>query len=179
MSTNYFDGIISASFKTIFTDAIDSLLSNTACTVPCQIIDGDTKFTDCPNCQYSPTTGRSSNKYTVGGPIPFSFGVCPYCKGAGRIPTESTLTIYLALIWNYHDWINWTGIDARILSEQGMVQSISKLKDTYTKIKNAKSILLNTDIDKYKHHRFERYGEPNPIGLGSDRYVLTMWKAAG
>ena len=175
--TNPFTGIISSAFKNHFYNAIDALLENTACTVPCQIVNGDTKFTDCPNCEYSPALGRSSNKYTTGGPIPFSFGICPYCKGVGRIPEESTETIYLALIWDYRDWINWTGVDARTLSEQGYVQSISILADTYTKIKSAKSIIMNTSLENYKHHKFARFGEPNPIGLGDDRYIMTMWKA--
>jgi len=177
--TNPFSGIISSAFKQSFNDAIDALLENTACTVPCTFISGDTKFTDCPNCQYSPTTGRSSNKYTAGGPIPFSFGVCPYCHGDGRIPTEESSTIYLALIWNYKDWIGWLDAQARTLSEKGFVQSMSILADSYTQIKGCKSILLNTNIDVYKHRKFQRYGEPNPIGLGDDRYLLTMWEPVG
>jgi len=177
MATNPFVGIVSASFKQSFNNAIDSLLENTACTVPCQVINGDTLFTDCPNCEYSPTFGRSSNKYTTGGPIPFSFGICPYCKGAGRLASENTSIIYLALIWDYKDWIGWSGVEARTLADKGFVQSISILIDTYTIIKNAKSIILNTDIELYKHRKFQRYGEPNPLGLGDDRYILTMWQA--
>lgn len=176
MATNPFTGIITPALKTTFNNAIDAMLEATACTVPCQITYGDTKFTDCPNCIFSAHTGRSSNRYQSGGPQPFSFGNCPVCYGKGKIPDEQTESIDLIILWDYKDWIGFQGTEARTLAKDGFCQSMSNLVDTITAIKKAKYILLNTDLDLYIHHRFERYGEPNPIGFGSDRYLITTWK---
>ena len=90
-----FEGIITAEFKQLFKDAITALLEDTALTVPCQLIYGGTKWTDCPNCLFSPATNKSTGIYTVGGPVPFYTGVCPYCNGAGRLSEEDTENIYL------------------------------------------------------------------------------------
>jgi hypothetical protein len=175
--TNPFSGLINAAMKQQFNNAIDAMLEDAACVVPCTITYGDTKFTDCPNCIFSSTTGRSSNRYQTGGPAPFSFGQCPVCYGEGRIPDVQTSEINLALIWDYRDWYGWNGADARTLASQGMVQSISRIDLTLTDIKRANFITLNTDLSQYVNHKFTREGEPTPIGFGDDRYIMTMWKA--
>ena len=175
--SNPFSGIINSTIKTTFNNAIDALLENTACSVPCQVTYGDTKFTDCSNCILNPVTGRSSNKYQTGGLAPFSFGQCPVCAGEGKIPDIQTKAIQLCLIWDYKDWLNWQGVDNRTLAKDGFVQSISRVDETLSDIKRANFITLNTDLGEYVHHKFERYGEPSPIGFGDDRYIITMWKA--
>ncbi len=175
--SNPFTGIITSDMKLLFTNAIDAMLESTACTVPCRLIYGNTKFTDCSNCIISPVGGRSSNRYQSGGPAPFSFGQCPVCFGLGKIPDEQTEVVNLSVIWDYRDWISFAGVDAKTLSKEGFVQTISSLSDTLVNIKRAKSLIIDTDIEKYVHHRFDRHGEPNPIGLGADTYIVTMWKS--
>lgn len=81
---NPFSGIITSGMKTMFSNALSSLLLNTACTTPCRIIYGSTKFTDCVNCIYDAIGQKSSNRYQDGGPIPFQLGtLCPVCWTAG------------------------------------------------------------------------------------------------
>jgi len=124
------------------------------------------------NCNFDAAIGRSSNRYQSGGPIPFSTGVCPYCNGAGKIGTEITSTINLAIIYNYKDWID-LGIEIR--SPNGFVQSLSLLK-TLDELKEAKELIVDTDISKYVNQRFERYGEPQPCGFSQATIIATMWK---
>ena len=176
---NPFSGIITSDMKTMFTNSIDALLEDTALVVPCKLIFGDTKWTDCINCNFSATTGRSSNVWTVGGPIEFHTGICPYCGGLGRTPTADTSeTLYFSVIWDYKSWFNWNGSAEGSRSPEGLVQTMSAMS-TITKIKKAKEIIINTDIDEFVTHRFTRDGEPNPCGFGNDAYIFTMWKRAG
>lgn len=166
-----FTGLISDDFKQLHVDMITEVIRGAS--VECTLIYGDTKFTDCPNCIFSPLTGKSSNIYEAGGPIPFTFGICPYCKGAGKLPIESTTIIDLALIFDYKSWI--PGLSTNIQSPNGFVQTIS-LFDTFEDLKNAKELLVQEGVEQYIRYRFERYSEPEPCGLGSHSFIATMWK---
>jgi hypothetical protein len=176
---NPFSGIITPEFKAIFKNAIDALLEDTALTVPCRLVLGDTRFTDCPNCVYDAVNRRSSNKYTPGGPIPFRTGICPYCHGNGRIETDPpTITIYSCVVWEPKQWIGWTqGVNGPV-APGDLVQTLNKKTDL-TNIKRAKEIIIDTDIEQYVHNRFVRDGEPNMCGLGDNEFVWTMWARAG
>ena len=170
-----FTGIISSSFKTLFTDAINALLEDDALTVPCQLVFVDSGRTECTNCYRDPMTGRSNGIYRPGGPISFSQGTCPYCFGLGMLITDNTTNLNLIVIWNYKEWIGWQGIPSDVMTPFGHCQTLSALS-TLSDIKRAKEIILNTDLSTYTKHRFDRISEPNPIGLGSDAYIITTWK---
>ena len=170
-----FTGILTTEFKSLFTDAIDELISSTGFAKPCRLIYGETLWTTCPNCVYDAVNNRSSGVYKAGGTLAFYHGVCPFCKGKGRIESDNTETIYLVPLWDYKDWVGWKSGDLT-RSPVGYVQTISAMS-TITKIKRAKEIVIDTDIEKYAHHKFTRDGEPTPIGFGTDAYIFTMWKA--
>lgn len=166
-----FTGLISDAFKQLHVDMITEVIRG--CSVECTLIYGITKGTDCPNCIYSPMLGASSNKYQSGGPIPFTFGKCPYCKGIGKLDVESSTDINLALIFDYKSWI--PGLSTNIQSPEGFVQSISGF-ETLEDLKNAKELLVKDGIEEYIRYRFERYSEPEPCGLGSHSFISTLWK---
>jgi hypothetical protein len=170
-----FDNIVTAEMKTLYTDGIDALLQDDAMTVPCTLIMQDTSRTDCPNCVRDNVTGKSSNKYTPGGPRPFYTGICPYCHGAGIITSDDEEEIYLIALWDYKDWVNWKGSDERSRYPENYVQTMSKIS-TITKIKRAKELIVNTDLEEYAQNRFTRDGSPQPCGWGQDSYIFTMWK---
>ena len=123
------------------------------------------------NCLLNVVGNKSSNRYQAGGPTPF-VGICPVCNGAGKIPTEQTASIDLAIIYDYREWIN---IGIEIGSPLGYVQSLSLLK-TLDDLKEAKELIVDTNISKYVNQRFERVGEPQPCGFGQATIVVTMWK---
>lgn len=173
--SNQFSGIITTAFKTLFTNAIDALLEDTALTVPCRLIFTNTTFEECPNCLYDTMSQRSSNIYQSGGPIEFTQGVCPYCHGIGRIASDNTKNLNLMVIWDYKQWIGWNGVPDNTTTAFGQCQTLSKLS-TVTDIKNAQEMIVDTDISAYVKHRFQRTSEPNPINFGADSYFATMWK---
>jgi hypothetical protein len=170
--TNPFTGIITQDLKDTFKNAIDSLLEQTALTLPCRLIYSGTKFIKCSNCQFNSVTGKSNNIYMPGGPISFSHGVCPYCNGNGKIPDEDTEVIYLMVIWDYRKFIP---IGSVIANPQGSIQTVCSVNHI-TKLKKAKEIIVDTNIERFVRHKFMRDSEPNPAGFGSDDYIVTLWK---
>lgn len=180
-----FDGIITAEFKALHKDAIDALLEDTALTLPCRLYYGNTKWTDCPNCDMSPTSGMSTNRYTSGGPVPFPNGqICPYCNGRGRTEDEQTEDVYLGIIWDMKQWLKLGAIGSLAASAstntgESYIQTVSKFSTTYEKIRQAKELVVDTDIAANVHLRYVRYGEPKPGGFGADNYVVTIWQRDG
>lgn len=161
--------------KLTFKNMISALLEDTALTVPCTLLYGVTKTTQCENCIYDGIGKKSSNRYKDGGPIPFINGqMCPLCQGDGvkQIQTSED-GVYLAVIWNYKDFIH---IDRKVAeSPDGFVQTLSLATTTY-KIKAAQEIIFNTDLEESVRHKFKRHGEPTPLGYGEDAFILTYWK---
>lgn len=176
--SNPFSGIITSDMKTTFTNAIDALLEDSACMVPCRLYYGDTKWTDCPNCYYDSLTKRSSGRYRAGGPMSFTLGICPYCHGLGRKETtETTASIYLMPIWDSKEWVGvnsrdgqrpYTGIP------ESMLQTMCKFQ-YYDEITRAKNVLIDTNIEDYTKRFYEKFGEPEPCGFGASSYILQMW----
>ncbi len=168
--------LITSAFKELYIMAINQLLEDDALTVPCKLIYGDTKWKECPNCIFNVSTGKSSGKYKHGGPIYFKQGVCQFCNGLGRLPITSEEELYLAAIFDSKDWIKWNKDTLSPYTPDMFVQTISKFIETYTKLKRTKHIIIDTNIRDYTTRMYERYGEPEPVGLGVSTYVITMWK---
>jgi len=172
MSTNPFNGMITDSFKNLHVNMIKEVIRG--CSVDCTVYFGITKYDDCANCIYDPIGNKSANRYQTGGPAPFAMGQCPMCGGAGKIGNEQTETIKLAPIYDYKSWI--PGISSNVQSPEGFVQSVSVLEDTFSTLRRAKEIIFDSSIDTIVRPRFEIYSEPEPCGMGSSTFCLTMWK---
>jgi hypothetical protein len=82
----------------------------------------------------------------------------------------------LAAIFDSKDWIKWNKDILSPYTPDMFVQTISKFIETYTKLKRTKHIIIDTNIRDYTIRMYERYGEPEPVGLGASTYVITMWK---
>lgn len=167
-----FDGLISTAFKQLFNDAIDEILSTTGLTVKCTIVYAGSKSTECPNCLYSPATGKSSGKYKTGGPISFTTGICPYCHGQGRTIDEQTEDFYFGVIWDSKQFIGKAGVNN---TNNEYVQTISKLS-TFDNIKKANYILIDTANEAYSRNKFQRVNEPYFAGFNDGDYIFTLWK---
>ena len=173
MAKNYFSGIINSDLKDLFNDAIKALLEDSGATIPCTLYYGITKWESCTNCLYDPIGRKSSNRYQNGGPVPFPFGgVCPTCNGIGRRPLIQTETIYLAVIFDYKQFLN---MSTPVNNPDGMIQTLGK-KESTPRIKRAKEIQVATDIAAYADHRFQRMSEPEPVGFGNSEFVICNWK---
>jgi hypothetical protein len=167
-----FTGLITTEFKQIHTDMITELIRG--CAVNCRLYYSGSKITQCPNCIVNIQLGKSSNRYKVGGPIPFTTGICPYCRGDGKIAIEETEDISLVVLWEPKSWI----VKIIVNSPDEYIQTIGMWSTAYTKIKQAKEIVADTSIEDDTLNRFVRHGEPKPCGLGGSNFVVTMWKRA-
>ena len=125
----------------------------------------------CINCIYDMKSRKSTNKYKTGGPIPFTFGVCPWCGGKGFKEDIVTETIKMRVYWDRGSWVK-IGIPLNI--PDGSVQSIGFLAD-FPKIKQAQKVILNSDQSGINVWEYSLYGEPVPHGFKRDKYIIMYW----
>lgn len=163
-----FTGLITSEMKQMHADAITEVVR--ACAVACTLYYGETKWTDCPNCIFSPILNASSGQYEPGGPVYFT-GICPWCKGAGRIFEERTLDIQLAPVYDFKQWIP---IGVEVGTPNSAVQTLSLLS-TFDELTRAKEVVIDTSLPSTEQ-RFERQGEPQPCGFGQSTIIVTMWE---
>lgn len=173
---NLFSGIISPAFKQLYTDAISSLFYDDACTVPCTISYGTTRYESCVNCVFDAVGQKSANKFQDGGPIPFPFGgICPMCNGDGKRAVETTEDINLMVVWDTKQFMNASTVNIA----EGTIQTITFMKNA-PKLKRAKEIIVATDLEKYSRFRYVRISDPQPCaGLGTNDLIECMWSKSG
>jgi hypothetical protein len=175
---NPFEGLISAEYKNIYNQAIDSLLSTTGLTVPCVISYGSSNNNPCNNCIFDPISIRSANRYNGTGPVSFTTDtVCPVCNGYGLIDKASEETIYMAVLFDSKYWFNWSTKADAVNIADGMVQTICSIS-LLPKIKNAQYITIDKNIANYGGYTYATAGDPQPCGFGDNRYIVTMWSRA-
>ena len=171
-----FSGIIDSNFKTLFNNAIFAILEDDALTIPCTLEYGVTKYENCTNCVYDPIGRKSANRYQDGGPAPFPFGtICPFCNGNGRRPLTSSENVKLAVIFEPKQFLE---INTPVNTADGFIQTLAK-KTMTPKLQKAKEIIVATDLSGQFSHRYQRVGEPFPMGLGNNEFVICMWRRSG
>jgi hypothetical protein len=169
-----FENLITPQFKQIFKDSIDTLLAQNSLSVPCTLKYENTKRDLCYNCEFDAISNRSANIPKANAPVGFArFTVCPVCHGFGYIDKSSDETIYLAIIFDSKYWLNWDSNTVKI--SDGMVQSLSKI-DVLPKLKNCKEMIMDTNLSNYDNYRYSLAGDPQPAGLGSNDYIISMWQ---
>ncbi len=171
-----FDNLPFDKLKTLFNSAISSLLQTDSGTIPCTLIYGVTRYDDCINCTYDPIGNKSSNIFQDGGPMPFGFSqTCPMCNGAGKKPIISTEDINIIVVFDPKQFVN---IETPVNNPDGYIQTFGK-KEMTTKFRRAKEIEVATDINGYFTRRYERVGEPTPLGFGNNEFVICTWRRTG
>ena len=170
-----FDTIISTEFKQTFNNAIDALLKNTALTVPCKLVySGGQNTTYCNNCIFDPISRLSANIYNSTGPSPFAEKtICPVCMGMGFVQEDAAETVSLAVIFDSKYFMNITSKSVLNIPD-GSIQTLCAI-EYLPKIKNANEIIVDTNIAKYGDYSYQRAGDPMPVGLGDNKYILTTW----
>lgn len=158
---------------------MDALLASDGLTLPCKLIYGNTNTTQCPNCLVDSITGKSANTYNGTGPSPFIQGsICPMCAGQFFIPVEASDVIYMAVLWeSQRSKFIKTGVPLKI--EDAYVQTICGTMTNYPLLQKAREVIFDTTMEGYTHQRYQRHGDPTPIGLGDSRYIITFWRRAG
>lgn len=171
------NNLIDSNFKNLFISAIDSLLEQTALTLPCKLrYSNQINPVLCNNCIFDTVSRVSANIYNSIGPNPFpDGGICPVCMGNGSYNVDYLEdNVYLACIFDSKYWINrQSNININIPSS--MVQTICKI-DLLGKLRSATDMVIDTSLSDKTNNIYERAGDPEPAGLGDNRYIITMWK---
>ena len=87
----------------------------------------------------------------------------------------SSEDVNLAVIFEPKQFLE---INTPVNSADGFIQTLAK-KEMTPKLQRAKEIIVATDISGFFSHRYQRVGEPSPIGLGNNEFVLCMWRRTG
>jgi|TARA_B100000085_G_scaffold270686_1_gene283354 hypothetical protein len=75
----------------------------------------------------------------------------------------------------YWDSKNWTKVSDKIVIPQRGIQTIFFGTDL-PKVLNAKEIIVHKTIKDLSEFRFQRSGEPFPMGIGQERYFGCFWE---
>lgn len=159
--------IVFSNLQSIYNQQIDSILASDGLTTQCSLVFGISKKDVCPNCIFDSQTNKSSNKYRLGGPVPFdSNRVCPYCHGIGFYGQENTEEdLYLAVIWDSKKWLN---LSTNIKYPDNTIQTMCH-HSLLSKIKSANYLVI-------KNQKYQMYGKPHYIGLGDNNYIAIYWE---
>jgi hypothetical protein len=85
---------------------------------------------------------------------------------------EKLEDIKLKVYWDSKSWVNPGG--NIVLPERG-VQTIFFATDL-GKVMRAKEIIVHKNIKELREFRFQKKGEPFPMGIGQERYFGCFWE---
>jgi len=131
---------------------------------------------ECDNCIYDPHTGRSSDIYKTGGPIPFAnYGHCPRCQGRGVLTLPSTDTMRLRTYW---ESASWRELGIKVADPDGRCVVIGYMVEL-AKFERANTVLINDDLTDIRNFQAVRDGEAQPWGFRRNRYFTQLMKRTG
>lgn len=166
--------LITTEFKQAFRDAIDTLLHQNGLTVPCTLKYETSQRNLCYNCEFDIINQRSANSPRDTAPVVFPHNsICPVCNGFGYIDMAKDEIIYLAIIFDSKYWLNWGSKSINV--PDGTVQSLCSIS-LLPKITNCKYMIMDNNLNQYGHYRYSRINDPEPVGLGTHDYIITMWQ---
>jgi len=156
--------------KDAFDDLINQLGKTCALVYP-------PKFTDCPNCILD-SSGRSTNRYQSGGPIPFTDGICPYCHGQGKFEQTTEESITLLCEWNPKNF-KFPIPNADIRRPQSLLQTKGFIKD-YRKIQRADHLIYQSDLQELSRKKFKLLSDGGDVSnIVQAEYFIATWEQHG
>tara|TARA_R100001163_G_C5055102_1_gene191585 strand:- start:182 stop:1363 length:1182 start_codon:yes stop_codon:yes gene_type:complete len=97
--------------------------------------------------------------------------ICPVCNGVGSFPLTHTDTANIVVVFDSKKFISLGNVDV----PQVDMQTITSI-DMYTDLTVADYITVDPAVTPYTRNKFTRVSEPQPVGLGSNRYIFTNWE---
>lgn len=149
--------------RQLMADAIDDLIDQIG--KDCKLV-YPPKLVPCTNC--------SLGRWKTGGPMPFTFGVCPLCQGQAVKATENSEVIRMLVSWNVEpDILMAAPVDLRhpnsIVRTKGYIGHLPKVKQC--------DHMQIVNVDPYIHYNFKLYSEPiDPGSIVQGRYFIALWK---
>jgi hypothetical protein len=151
------------------TDAIDAFV-DTHCDGRVLSSFRETYNTHCSGEDYLPVP--VSEEAASGAYIWFPEGhICPVCHGVGSFPTSYSKPSYITVILDSKKFINAGNVNIPV----GDMQTITPI-NMYTDLVTSSHIIVDTNITSYAQNKFTRVSEPQPVGLGDNRYIFTNWE---
>ncbi len=151
------------------TDAIDAFI-DTHCDGRILSTFRETYNTHCSGENYFPAP--VSEEVASGAYIWFPEGhICPVCHGVGSFPTSYSKPSHITVILDSKKFINAGNVNIPV----GDMQTITPIS-MYTDLVTSSHIIVDTNITSYAQNKFTRVSEPQPVGLGDNRYIFTNWE---
>lgn len=134
--------------------------------------DSSSLGTLCEDVEPPVTIDVSPPYATSGNLVWFPEGsICPICNGQGVLSQTSTETQNLAVIFDSKKFINFGNVNVPV----GDIQIICPIT-LYPQLASASYITVDTNISSYAQHRYTRISDPQPVGLGDNRYIFSNWE---
>jgi hypothetical protein len=170
-----FNNLLSPEFKSLFNQAIDTILDPSSGLVnPCVLKYAypPTQLTLCNNCIYDTISMISSNIYNGTGPQPFpEGGICPVCVGTGSQSSQdnnqSQETVNIAVITDGKYFVN---VSSALNIPPNAIQTICNI-ELLPKINNAIELVVNNSS-------YQKAGAPQFCGLATHSYIIMLWSSA-
>lgn len=161
--------------KSTIQDALDDIIAEFG--KDCRLV-YEGKWAACVNCLIDATSGKSTNRWRTGGPVPFQIGVCPQCKGTGRRAEEVSESVRFKVEWEPKNFeYPVEGLDLRV--PHSVCQIKGYLSDL-PKVNRCDHIIIQTPIEGIIQARFKLYGEPiSPGNIIQGRYFVAALKQLG
>jgi hypothetical protein len=123
------------------------------------------KYVPCSNCEFG--------TYKTGGPMPFTFGLCPMCNSNGTKAEEVSENVILLINWRPSIW-EYPILNTNIVKPNNSIETKGFMSDLPKILQCDHLVILN--VDGYKHFKFKLNGEPVDQGsVVQARYFKALW----
>lgn len=164
-------GFITPQIDQEFIDTVKQLISDFRETITAH---KKPTIQDCPNCLWDAVHQKSANRYDSSNPNPAGplnklfpqGGICPVCNGEGKLNTPQSTEVIGAVIRKSQE------LDTIEINRGLMARSLIV---TYTEAEFTDLFSVTTNIT-VAGFKYERFAEPEKIGLSTKAFVKILWK---
>lgn len=97
--------------------------------------------------------------------------ICPICNGEGAFPVTTIQAKNMVVVFDNKRFISFGNVDV----PQADMQTITPIT-MYKELSTVDYITVDPTVTPYTQNKFTRVSEPQPVGLGSNRYIFTNWE---
>lgn len=159
----------------VIAGALDDVLDNFSKT--CLLV-YPPRFSRCPNCLWDASTGRSTNRWRGGGPVPFNGGACPMCKGDGQAAQDQTEQVQLKVEWDPKRFVfPFPGLELRV---KHSVCETKMFPQLVPKVQQCDHMVLQLPVVGIVDTKMKLASDPvSPGNIVQNRYWVCYWSSLG
>lgn len=118
--------------------------------------------------------GCQGNYWVTGGKIPLSESACPLCSGTGFKAEQTTEIIQMTVALQPAHF--WKKFPSNIEVPTGTIQTKTNVIQNVIKIKQAREMQLQPELDGFVRQRYKLDGEPIDVSsIIQGRYFIMQW----